>query len=372
MDPIVTRTTTSNGVGPAKPAGSVRGPVRFGFILLPGFTLTAFSGVVDVLRLASDEGDRSRPIRCTWAVIAETPASIRSSCGVQLIPSELLGDPSRFDYLVVVGGLLRTHGMASAVTLDYIRRAAAAGATLVGSCTGVFALARAGVMDGHRLCVSWFHYWDFIERFPRFERRNIVADCLYVIDGRRITCSGGRASIDVAAEILRAHMDPSIVQKALRILLVDAVARRGTAQPMPPGVKPFADPAVRRAILLMEQNVSHPLTAAELSSQVGASLRQLERLFKDATGLTPHAYAQHLRLRFAAWMLARTERTATDIAMECGFADASHLGREFRSTYGVPPNAWRQQARSGDLLPTDVSVMLQYMGDVHARRRDLV
>src|SRR5690606_24671230 len=79
-------------------------PIRFGFILLPQFTMTAFSGLLDVLRLSADEGDLSRPLRCTWEVIAETLIPVRSSSGIQVVPTDLLGDPGRFDYLVVAGG----------------------------------------------------------------------------------------------------------------------------------------------------------------------------------------------------------------------------------------------------------------------------
>src|SRR5258708_21292749 len=124
-----------------------------------------------------------------------------------------------FDYLVVVGGLLHSGPSASRATIQFIHEAAKTPATLVGICTGVFALTRAEVMDGYRICVSWFHYWDFVERFPGIDERNLVADRLFVIDRRRITGSRGRASIDVAAAILLPHVQATIVQKALRIML---------------------------------------------------------------------------------------------------------------------------------------------------------
>lgn len=129
--------------------------------------------------------------------------------------------------MVVVGGLLHSGPQAGPETLDFIRRTAADGATVVGICTGVFTLMRAGVLEGHRTCVSWFHYWDFIERFPAADPDLLIADRLFVIDRRRITCSGGRASIDVAAAILLRHFDHATVQKALRILLVGEM-QKGT------------------------------------------------------------------------------------------------------------------------------------------------
>ncbi|CAM5214081.1 hypothetical protein CDEF62S_04785 [Castellaniella defragrans] len=262
------------------------GPVRFGFVLLPHFTLTAFSGMLDVLRLAGDEGDHSRPLRCSWQVIDETLSPVRSSSGIQVVPSEALGDPARFDYLVVVGGLL-TRPPVSRRVLEFIRRAAGTDVHLVGLCTGVFTLMQAGVLDGYRMCVSWFHYWDFLERFPGADPGLVSADRLFVFDRRRITCSGGRASIDVAAEILRRHVDQSIVQKALRILQVDDTGRANAAQPLPPGIRPSTHPAVRRAVLLMEQHVGKALSLGELADRLGVSARHLERLFKECTGQSP-------------------------------------------------------------------------------------
>ena len=252
--------------------------------------MTAFSGLVDVLRLASDEGDNSRPRRCSWEILGENPQPVRASCGVQIAPWSLFGRPDAYDYLVVVGGLLRATPEISKATLDFIRAAGGSRTTLVG-CTGAFALMRAGVLDGHRVCVSWFHYWDFLEQFPQADANLLVADRLYVEDRRRITCSGGRASIDVGAAILARHVPPAAVQKALRILQVDEPGRYNAPQPQPhlPGAAPSSHPKVRRAILLMEQHLSQALTVEALAKKLDMSVRQLERLFKEDTGKSPQA-----------------------------------------------------------------------------------
>ncbi|MFG0230499.1 GlxA family transcriptional regulator [Achromobacter sp. 413638] len=322
-------------------------PVRFGIILLPDFTLTAFSGLVDVLRLASDEGDNSRPRRCSWEILGENPQPVRASCGVQIAPWSLFGRPDAYDYLVVVGGLLRATPEISKTTLDFIHAAGGSRTTLVGVCTGAFALMRAGVLDGHRVCVSWFHYWDFLEQFPQADANLLVADRLYVEDRRRITCSGGRASIDVGAAILARHVPPAAVQKALRILQVDEPGRYNAPQPQPhlPGAAPSSHPKVRRAILLMEQHLSQALTVEALAKKLDMSVRQLERLFKEDTGKSPQAYARAMRLGVAAWMLRQSGKTVAAIASACGFSDASHMGREFRQAYGVPPGVYRAGGR---------------------------
>ncbi|WP_088506432.1 GlxA family transcriptional regulator [Burkholderia ubonensis] len=316
-------------------------PLRFGIVLLPNFTLTAFSGFVDLLRLASDEGDLSRPVRCAWTIVGESLVPVRASCGIQITPWTTFDDAQAFDYVVIVGGLLHSGPSASDATLAFIRAMGNTSATLVGICTGAFALARAGVMDGYRICVSWFHYWDFVERFPNIDERNLVADRLFVADRRRITCSGGRASIDVAAAILLRHVEATIVRKALRILLVDDAQKGHAPQPHPPGLAPATHPKVRRAILLMEQHVGQPLSQPELAGRLDVSVRQLERLFATETGQSPRAYARQIRIRMASWLLTSSDRTVADIATSCGFSDASHLGREFRKEFGESPNAYR-------------------------------
>jgi transcriptional regulator GlxA family with amidase domain len=191
--------------------------------------------------------------------------------------------------------------------------------------------------------VSWFHYWDFVERFPSMNSDALIADRLFVIDRRRITCSGGRASIDVAAAILLRHFEHATVQKALRILLVGEMQKGNAPQPHPPGLEPATHPKVKRAILLMEQHVGRSLPLDELAHKLDLSPRQLERLFKAETGKSPQGFAKQVRLRTAAWLLTSSDRTVADIASSCGFSDASHLGREFRKQFGLPPVMFREQ-----------------------------
>src|SRR3954467_7811434 len=123
-------------------AGTSR-QIRFGIVLLPNFTLTAFSGFFDLLRLASDEGDMSRPVRCSWTIVGESLVPVRASCGIQVTPWTTFGEARSFDDVVVVGGLLHSGPSASKATLEFIHDAAGTPATLVGICTGVFALMRA-------------------------------------------------------------------------------------------------------------------------------------------------------------------------------------------------------------------------------------
>ncbi|MGK8209372.1 GlxA family transcriptional regulator [Burkholderia cenocepacia] len=345
-----------------KVATSGNAPLRFGIVLLPNFTLTAFSGFVDMLRLASDEGDQSRPDRCRWQVVGESLAPIRASCGARMSAWSTFDDAEDFDYVVVVGGLLRSGNEASPATLAYLRRMAATGSTMVGVCTGTFALMRAGLMENHRTCVSWFHYWDFLEQFPQFDPDYLVADRLFVIDRRRITCSGGRSSIDVAASILGRHLEASAIQKALRILQVGDLQTWNAPQAHPPSLSSQTHPKVRRAILLMEQHMCAAISVEELAKKLEMSTRQLERTFKTETGMTPQAYAKLTRIRFAAWLLCNSDKSISNIAIDCGFADASHMSRDFRAAFGETPTQYRASKKDTD--PGGLRAMLGDCADM--------
>lgn len=330
------------------PAANASGETRtahsrlsVGFVLLQNFTLTPFATFIDVLRLAADEADLSRQIRCSWAVIGHPWRPVRSSCGVDIAPTEPFGDPRRFDYIVVVGGLLHRGPQADRETVAFIRQAAADGVTIVGLCTAVFLLIRAGIMNGYRCCVSWFHLQELMQEFPE---TTPIADQLFVVDRRRITCAGGTGALDVAATIVERHLGRAVAQKCLHILVVTEARPANAAQPHPPTPQRLRDGRVKRAILLMNQNISPPLSVTDIARRLGLTHRHLERLFDSELGVAPLKYYRLVRLRYGELQLKTTARTVSDIAHDCGFADASHFARSFRSAFGKTPLAVRAAA----------------------------
>lgn len=161
--------------------------------------------------------------------------------------------PAALDYIVVVGGLLQGMPPLPREIGTYLRQAADAGVTLIGVCTGSFVLCRLGLMKQRKCCVSWYHYRDFVEEFPGLVP---IADRLFVVDRKRITCSGGTGVADLAAQLVSERLGSSVAQKALHILLVDRRRFDGSAQPPPLLQTDSDDIRVSRALLLMEQNLA--------------------------------------------------------------------------------------------------------------------
>ena len=321
-------------------AKGARRQLSVGFVLIPNFTLIAFSAIVDLLRLAADEGDRSRPERCSWSVLAPDLNAVTASCGLQVLPWETFDRPERFDYIVVVGGLIDRNSTYHPKTLEFLRDAAAKGVAIAGVCTGSFALVEAKLMSGRKCCVSWYHFPDLIERYSDIIP---VADQLFVEDGKFITCAGGLAALDLAAWMVERHLGPGRAQKSLHIMVTDTARPATGAQPQPPSVGAVDDPRVRRAMLQIEQNLSTPQKVEDIAQGVGLSKRQLERIFRKVVGKSIQEFSRELRVFYGLWLLTNSTKTITAVANESGFSDISHFNRLFRATFGCAPSTLRRE-----------------------------
>jgi transcriptional regulator GlxA family with amidase domain len=351
----------------SKNAASGKAPRRqlsVGFVLVPNFTLIAFSAIVDLLRLAGDEGDRSRPERCSWSILAPDLSPITASCGMQVLPWESYDNPERFDYIVVVGGLIDRHSSYHPKTLEFLRDAAAKGVSIAGVCTGSFALIEANLMKGRKCCVSWYHFPDLIERYGDIVP---VADQLFVEDGKFITCAGGLAALDLGAWMVERHLGPGRAQKSLHIMVTDTARPAAGAQPQPPSVGTVDDIRVRRAMLQIEQNLSTPQKVDDIAHGVGLSKRQLERIFRKEAGKSIQEFSRDLRVFYGLWLLANSDKTITVVATESGFSDISHFNRVFRATFGCAPSTLRREGADAmkSLISRWQAAQPKTLGELH-------
>lgn len=333
------RTTSPQGVFSRSERGTAR--LSVGFVLLPNFTLCAFANFIDVLRLAADEGDRSRQIRCRWAVLGDHRSPVRSSCGIVIQPGEPLEDPGRFDYIVVVGGLVGALARRNEAIDAFLKQAARAGVPLVGLCTGSLALHRAGLLDGYQCCVSWFHHDDFL---AQFEGLKPVTDQIFVVDRDRLTCSGGASSAHLAAFLVERHLGRAPATKSLHIMMIDEAAVGHTPQPAGALELKARDPLVRRALHLMYDNLDVPLDIGDIVRLLKTNKKRLERHFTTELGVSPIAAYLDIRLEHAIHLLKGSSRSVASIAAECGFCDSSHLGRMLRRKTGQTPMTLRASA----------------------------
>ena len=101
---------------------------------------------------------------------------------------------------------------------------------------------------------------------------------------------------------------------------------------------------VDRALDFIHNNFSYEIGVAEIARSVGIDRTWLYRIFRRQVGQSPKEYLTGFRLRMAAQMLAESELSVTEIALSCGFKEASPFGRQFRACYGCPPLQYRKRA----------------------------
>ncbi len=325
------------------------------FVLADRFTLSAFANFVDVLRLAADEADHSRPILCDWVVLSDSLEAVRSSCGVRVQPEKRLRHAGRYDYVVVVGGLIGDSAALGGEAQAFLQRQAAAGVPLVGLCTGVFILQRLGLLKGYRCCVSWFHHQDFLDQF---EAETPISDQIFVVDRDRLTCSGGHGAAHLAAFLVQRHVGQNAAIKSLNIMMIEEAMSGERPQPGQATARRAGDALVKRAVLRMQQNLEHPKTVEELSRELGVGRRTLERRFLADLGQTPLKVYLDLRLERALQRLRGSEASVTEVALACGFCDGPHLSRTLKAERGVTPAEYRKaqagQGRAEDQPPVGV------------------
>lgn len=324
------------------PIDQTDGQLSIAILLLPDFTLSAFSLFLDPIRLAADERDGSRQIRCKWRVLSLNNLPVKSSCGVEVYPTASRLDHSDIDCLVVVGGLTRTSIHDDDRVLDFIKQADQGDVRIIGLCTGVFSMAASGILDGQTCCVSWFHRDEFV---AKYDVEDIDSARLFHIGDRHITCAGGIGAALVAFEVIRDALGDDVASKSAKILLMPQSWGYSPEQPMAPftGVQ---SEKVRDALHFIEVRIDQKLEMQDIADCIGVSVRQLERLFKTHLDYSPSRAITLLRTEKGRALLTETDEPIIDIALACGYQTPSHFGVAFKEKFGTSPAAYRKKVRT--------------------------
>ncbi|QOZ84663.1 GlxA family transcriptional regulator [Chromobacterium haemolyticum] len=306
------------------------------FLLLDQFSMIAFSNAVEPLRMANY---LSRKKLYRWSLLSADGEPVSASNGLSLSPISAPGHPQQYDMLIVCGGC-QVREAATDKVQALIRRFAAQGVPLGSICTGTFALARAGVLNGYRCAIHWENLLSISEEFPRSQ---FTSD-LFVLDRDRFTCSGGTAPLDFMCHLIRHKGGKSLAADVSVQFIVDRLRDDGDRQHIPLLARiGTGHEALLDAALSMESNIENPRSLEHLAAELGVSLRHLERLFKRYLSTTPAQYYLDLRLRRARELLLQTNMTVMEVTVACGFLSSSHFSKSYRGLFGYPPSRERQQ-----------------------------
>ena len=223
--------------------------------------------------------------------------------------------------------------------LAALRDAAARGARVVSVCTGAFALAHAGLLDGRRATTHWFAADELARRFPQIE---VEAGTLYVDEGPVATSAGLSAGIDLCLHLVRRDHGERIGAQAARAMVASPHRQGGQAQfierALPPSDSGSLEPVRRWAL----DHLAEPLDVATLAERARVSPRTFARRFVAETGTTPLKWLHAQRVLEARRLLEHTDLSVERVAAESGFGSAPSLREHFRRATETTPTAYRR------------------------------
>jgi transcriptional regulator GlxA family with amidase domain len=265
----------------------------------------------------------------TLTVCAEQPGLVSMHGGHVLSVADGLDALATAD-TVIVPGYLEPDTPSAAVTAG-LAKAAARGSRMVSICSGAFALAAAGLLDGRRATTHWRYATALARQYPQV---TVQPEELYIDEGQVLTSGGVTAGLDLCLHIVRRDHGPRLANQRARLLVTAPHRNGGQAQftdlPVPLG------PAGRPA------PVYQPLTVDQLARQAGLSRRTLIRRFHADTGRPPMRWLLDARLSAARELLESTSLTVEAVARRCGLGTPANFRTLFKAHIGVPPSTYRE------------------------------
>ena len=305
------------------------------FVLLNKLTMLAFSSAMEPLRIANQVSGKAL---YRWFTLTPEGQSVRCSNNVLITPDGPLKDISKKDRAFICAGVEPMPSQDDRVT-SWARRQQAYGVTVGGICTGAFTLAETQALKNKRFTLHWENQPSFVEIHPHLE----PTPNLYEIDGDLMTCGGGSAATDMILDLIETDHSKDLALIVADMCLHSRSLTKGTrqqsAQAMAIGTR---NPRMIKALGLMKENLEYPIPIDTLSSNVGLSRRQLERLFKRYLSESPSEIYMGLRVARAYALLSETDLSITEISMATGFTHPNQLSIRFRKRYDISPHSLRK------------------------------
>ena len=312
-------------------------PEHFGFLLVPNYSMIAFSLAIEALRMANRASGKTL---YRWSIYSLNGDPVSASNGLEVAIDKNIDKAGDMDICFVCSGVEVADCWSKQLQFA-LRKIASRNNIIVGAlCTGSYLLARAGLLDGYKCTIHWENIASMREEFPKAH----FSDDLFQIDRDRITCAGGQASLDMMLKVIGDKHGAKLAAHISEQFICERIRSTEDRQRVPLHLHLGANqPKLTEAVTLMEANLEEPISLDELSSYVGISRRQLERLFQKHLNCVPTRYYLNLRLNRARLLLLQTSKSIVDIALACGFISAPHFSKCYRDMFGTPPRDERRK-----------------------------
>lgn len=326
-----------------------RAPLHVTLVATPDAQVSPLSGLYETFNafglLASFEPDL--PTRPFFVEIAAPSRDAdRGASGLPLGAHRTYGEIERTDIAIVplmmVDGPDWVRGRYPGV-VDWLREMHHDGAMLCSACTGVLLLAETGLLDGREATIHWAFAPTFQRNFPEVHLRTEEV-LITAGDRHELVMSGGVMSWhDLALHLIARHVGPAAAQAMARLLMLQW---HGDGQAPYISFAPRLDHGDALILQLQEWLQMHYMLANPVDvmvSRSGLARRTLERRFRKATGHSPIAYVQSLRVAEARRRLERTNKPVEQVGYEVGYENTAFFRRVFRRATRLTPAAYRRK-----------------------------
>jgi len=313
-------------------------------VAFPGVELLDVSGPASVFTTASA---LLKPGQAGYRVelAALQPGPVQTQGGLLLhatVGLDSVREP--VDTLVVPGGPVTMPAEALPELTPHLRRLAVGSRRVASVCTGSFLLARAGLLDGKRATTHWVASEDLRRQHPRCE---VVADRIFVRDGRVWTSAGVTSGMDLALALLEEDLGRELARTVARWLVMYLHRPGGQSQFSVPLSSQWATrEPVREVQEWLPEHLGEELSVEALAHRAAMSPRNFARAFRAQVGVTPAKYIERLRVEAARASLESTRQTIKEIATEVGFGTLETMHRVFKRALGVTPAEYRHRFAS--------------------------
>jgi AraC family transcriptional activator FtrA len=242
---------------------------------------------------------------------------------------------------IVVPGYATIFEPLPAAAAEALSGAAARGARVISVCSGAFALAHAGLLDGRRATTHWRWAQELAARFPAVE---VDPDALYIDEGAVMTSAGLSAGIDLCLHVIRKDFGAAAGAQVARRMVAAPHREGGQAQFIerrPQAAAGSLEPTRRWAA----ERLSEPLDVTAMARHAAVSPRTFARRFREEAGTTPLQWLLSRRVLEARRLLEETDLAVEEVAWRTGFGTAASLRDHFRRATATTPSAYRQTFR---------------------------
>ncbi|MGW7255212.1 GlxA family transcriptional regulator [Streptomyces sp. NPDC054834] len=271
-------------------------------------------------------------------VCGEGRGGVTTSTGFTVGVTAGLPALARADTIIVPGYWDYQRPPAPEVTAA-LKLASSRGTRIASICTGAFALAAAGLLDGRTVTTHWASADDLERLYPQLR---VDRNVLYIDDDPLLTSAGVTAGIDLCLYIVRKDLGAAVANEIARELVAAPHRDGGQAQYI---AQALPEPTAHTLADTREWALRHldeSLTLDVLARHARVSTRTLVRMWRQETGITPHQWLLTARVNHARELLEVTDLGIEQIATQSGLGTSTNLRARFRDALGTTPTAYRR------------------------------